>query len=420
MDSIMEDDDDIRRQQEPYVEAATSCFDNPEIIRAFVFHLWKTCVPQLSDVMIGLAKDGPWSSKLAEEAVRSSLKPFFELSLWLLCCGRGDQSTPPSAYLRALKSRMPSSVCGFRWQENDMIVSCKDCGADPTCAICMPCFLESDHAGHDYKMHRSSGGVCDCGDAQAWKPTGFCCKHSGLPDDFDPSSYIPPPVLNTARITLRAVLDILIANFMDLRAGKNKDVGQVCIFGITSWLTELQGYGDAWKRVLVEALAEPAGDVSQLSPDTEPPNRSAINIMVDAHDRLRERYRVALHDFYYDMLTDAAFKRVFLIQFMRCYKELAHRTAEYERRTPDGKLLRGGLTPLSVQLLTVPKLVLELMRTHSLLDTIVNELIGTMGIARRVETPQHGAYLVNPQDQVFLDPMIWKIYRLVGKRSVSV
>ena len=47
---------------------------------------------------------------------------------------------------------------------------------DPTCAICMPCFKASDHKGHDYTMHESSGGVCDCGDPQAWRAEGFCTK----------------------------------------------------------------------------------------------------------------------------------------------------------------------------------------------------------------------------------------------------
>ena len=64
---------------------------------------------------------------------------------------------------------------------------------DPTCAICMPCFLASNHKGkdfnlqnlkylnttiidHDYTIHPSGGGVCDCGDPQAWRAEGFCTK----------------------------------------------------------------------------------------------------------------------------------------------------------------------------------------------------------------------------------------------------
>lgn len=33
-------------------------------------------------------------------------------------------------------------------------------------AICMDCFSNGNHEGHDYKIHKSSGGVCDCGDPQ--------------------------------------------------------------------------------------------------------------------------------------------------------------------------------------------------------------------------------------------------------------
>ena len=35
--------------------------------------------------------------------------------------------------------------------------------------------------GHRVRYHRTSaGGICDCGDAEAWNPEGFCDQHCGL------------------------------------------------------------------------------------------------------------------------------------------------------------------------------------------------------------------------------------------------
>jgi hypothetical protein len=49
--------------------------------------------------------------------------------------------------------------------------------------------LESDHEGHDVFWYLStSGGCCDCGDADAWNPNGFCQKHGKT--HHDPVSFI--------------------------------------------------------------------------------------------------------------------------------------------------------------------------------------------------------------------------------------
>lgn len=84
-----------------------------------------------------------------------------------LICGR---PAPP-------KTAAPSSVCGLVWKTGDIVYHCRTCGMDPSCAICHDCFLNSDHTGHDFWMFSSGGGCCDCGDVEAWKPSGFCTRH---------------------------------------------------------------------------------------------------------------------------------------------------------------------------------------------------------------------------------------------------
>lgn len=72
-----------------------------------------------------------------------------------------------------------NAYCGYIFQKNDLAFNCKTCQTDETCVICFNCYENSDHAGHEIYFHTTlPGGMCDCGDAEAWKPTGFCTTHS--------------------------------------------------------------------------------------------------------------------------------------------------------------------------------------------------------------------------------------------------
>ncbi|ETW07910.1 hypothetical protein, variant [Aphanomyces invadans] len=107
-------------------------------------------------------------------------------------------SLPPvDAYLgdlHAQQSRVGSTkggVCGYMFKNNDIAWNCRTCQMDDTCVLCQPCFQNSDHAGHEVFFHRTSpGGMCDCGDVEAWKPEGFCKDHTGAPSE--PSALTEP------------------------------------------------------------------------------------------------------------------------------------------------------------------------------------------------------------------------------------
>ena len=74
--------------------------------------------------------------------------------------------------------------CGHLFEKGEAIYRCRDCGLDDTCVQCAPCFQASIHAkeGHDvvFSVSSSSGGCCDCGDAEAWKQDVCCRFHSEL------------------------------------------------------------------------------------------------------------------------------------------------------------------------------------------------------------------------------------------------
>uniref|UniRef100_A0A3P8TB44 E3 ubiquitin-protein ligase n=1 Tax=Amphiprion percula TaxID=161767 RepID=A0A3P8TB44_AMPPE len=93
---------------------------------------------------------------------------------WLLL---GEE---PAAGLALLQeNNQPSPLCGHVFKVGEPTYSCRECAADPTCVLCMQCFLGSVHKEHRYRMTTSGGGgFCDCGDAEAWKNGPYCQKHT--------------------------------------------------------------------------------------------------------------------------------------------------------------------------------------------------------------------------------------------------
>ena len=45
--------------------------------------------------------------------------------------------------------------------------------------MCFNCFINGDHRGHKFSIRESGGGVCDCGDPDGLKPSGYCKDHHG-------------------------------------------------------------------------------------------------------------------------------------------------------------------------------------------------------------------------------------------------
>ncbi|GJP86815.1 hypothetical protein CLOP_g16791 [Closterium sp. NIES-67] len=136
-------------------------------------------VMSLSGGRVGFNLD-PDALALVKEAYSGAV----DWILWAAC------GSDPESTLAALGQSGASGVCGAVWGASDIAYRCRTCEHDPTCAICVPCFLEGDHEGHDYAMIKTGGGCCDCGDPTAWKRQGFCRRHPGpghalpLPENF--------------------------------------------------------------------------------------------------------------------------------------------------------------------------------------------------------------------------------------------
>lgn len=85
----------------------------------------------------------------------------------------------PQMVLAKIRSEESSStICGHVFKINEPFYSCRECGMDPTCVLCVNCFKQSAHRRHKYKMGTSAGGgCCDCGDTEAWKQDSSCDEH---------------------------------------------------------------------------------------------------------------------------------------------------------------------------------------------------------------------------------------------------
>ena len=60
-----------------------------------------------------------------------------------------------------------------------IIVSCLNCQTQSSSCMCFNCFINGDHRGHKFSIRESGGGVCDCGDPDGLKPSGYCKDHHG-------------------------------------------------------------------------------------------------------------------------------------------------------------------------------------------------------------------------------------------------
>uniref|UniRef100_A0A8C2ZTY2 E3 ubiquitin-protein ligase n=1 Tax=Cyclopterus lumpus TaxID=8103 RepID=A0A8C2ZTY2_CYCLU len=132
---------------------------------------------------------------------------------WLLL---GEE--PASGLHLLQENNQPSPLCGHVFKVGEPTYSCRECAADPTCVLCMKCFLGSIHKEHRYRMTTSGGGgFCDCGDAEAWKKGPYCQQHRHPPTDRDaeedPVSVLPADMVargvSIFSILLKYAVDML-------------------------------------------------------------------------------------------------------------------------------------------------------------------------------------------------------------------
>jgi len=182
------------------LEYWNSCFEKETLTHLHFREWWRQKVPKIFSPIPSMNYQKPLDH-IEEEDVQ---KYFFNLLERFLC--NGD----PKEVLEKLSSlNDPPANCGKVFKIGEPTYSCRDCGLDPTCVLCVECFKNSEHGTHRYKMSTSvGGGYCDCGDAEAWKEHPYCAVHvlGTQTDNSDPLAKVPVDIQQRARHVFTGVL----------------------------------------------------------------------------------------------------------------------------------------------------------------------------------------------------------------------
>ncbi|RLM96149.1 hypothetical protein BBO99_00007986 [Phytophthora kernoviae] len=161
---------------------------------------------------------------------------------------QSEGQMPPvtrEAFFERFKPKSSTQVlCGYLFQRNDIVFNCKTCQSDETCVLCLKCFQNGNHEGHDVFFHRTSpGGVCDCGDSEAWAPEGFCMYHGKRDGDSTAApnsggaSSLPVDLMRVADALFEAIVAFCVE--MAKKSMHVFDAESVDTHG-REWLQELQ------------------------------------------------------------------------------------------------------------------------------------------------------------------------------------
>lgn len=99
--------------------------------------------------------------------------------------------------------------CARKLERGEPTHRCLTCGVDDNCVLCTFCYNPDDHIGHNVFVNVSSrddGGICDCGDSEAWKCDIKCFSDAG-PEETKP---LPEDFVSHARKVLGAMLDYVV------------------------------------------------------------------------------------------------------------------------------------------------------------------------------------------------------------------
>ncbi|CDK26190.1 unnamed protein product [Kuraishia capsulata CBS 1993] len=105
----------------------------------------------------------------------------------------------------------PKRPCARRFRKGDPCYRCLTCGFDDTCALCSFCFEAQDHEDHQVLVRlcqKDNGGVCDCGDPEAWT-TQMSCPLITEKDEEPLPEELYIALETTLAVALDHVLDVM-------------------------------------------------------------------------------------------------------------------------------------------------------------------------------------------------------------------
>eukprot|EP01117_Protostelium_nocturnum_P009180 TRINITY_DN3287_c0_g1_i1.p1 TRINITY_DN3287_c0_g1~~TRINITY_DN3287_c0_g1_i1.p1 ORF type:complete len:2057 (+),score=781.40 TRINITY_DN3287_c0_g1_i1:96-6266(+) len=316
---------------------------------------------------------------------------------------------PPESEIEKLKKDglLKNNVCGAVWRDREAAYKCTTCEMDSSCAICTDCFNNGNHEGHEFKIIQVVGGVCDCGDYQAWKPSGFCSKHIGVSDVEEVETIAPPQLSAATKVIFWAVLQNL-----NHRIGLEEEtMMEVSVRSVSKWFQELLFAGDIFRKFLAEVWTASEEDLSAIlglkvtgrgarlndSNDNSKASKrltrsksgegkfeeskkdwSLLHDLFKMHDNMQDSTAEMIHQLFFPLLFVPKFRKCFLKDhFIPYYKENAAKTAL------DGKY-NALLSDFPVQLYTMKNCV-PILKEEGIVSIIVNKF--KQFLESHLETP---------------------------------
>ena len=145
-----------------------------------------------------------------------------------------------SRWISAERRKSTEFSCHEAWDSPQIVVICQTCVIGKTGGICVPCYLNGRHEGHDVLLEISDSGSCDCGNSICWDPKGFCTKHKGPPAN--------PHLIDLSPERTEMVADIVRNALLALVPLAVLPSNQIKI--ITDFLSDLVSIGDAYRRIV--------------------------------------------------------------------------------------------------------------------------------------------------------------------------
>ena len=245
------------------------------------------------------------------------------------------------------KLSSPAKVCGKSWSEGQFAYKCRTCEKDPTCVLCIDCFQIEKHVGHDYKIIRTYGGMCDCGDTDSWNPDGFCSAHPGGTHLTNESSLIPLDMLEWTQELIGFSLSALQKGIFGLSSSIEYTNLQQTIKKLAKGIEIIVNTGDLGRSLVAKAFCTGKDAIlhylmeHECSKNVEKPWEGTFAILYDLIQRL---------------MPDQFFKLAFARSLVCNYMEICALHS-----VPSDSKPEKSLRDFSVQVFTVSTICKQLL-----------------------------------------------------------
>ena len=165
-----------------------------------------------------------------------------------LFIGEKDQNQSFDSWLKTESKSITEYSCKVTWNTPRLVVICQNCEIGKNSGICIPCYLNGNHEGHDVRLEISDYGSCDCGNVSSWKSSGFCCHHYSMPAD--------PYEQDFGKKRSEFLADVIeLALSVLIRLGKKKELFDD-LKEVVKFLIDVSSIGDAYRRLVSQVLAD--------------------------------------------------------------------------------------------------------------------------------------------------------------------